>query len=827
MESRRKFLRMSSGAMLGSQLMPVLGNAAPTVTKAVPGRAQSLNLGWRFWRGDGVEFERPDFDDGAWRGVDVPHDWSIEDLPEQSAAEKAEVIGPFSRKAIGGTASGFTVGGTAWYRKRFIVTAADAARVDLRFDGVYMNSEVWINGVRLGEFPNGYVPFACDLTPYLVRSGENVIAVKVRNEGVNTRWYSGSGIYRHVWLDVYRERSRIAPWGAAVATRSIEKGQATLELQTRLAHVTKGLTLTSKIKDANGKTVWERGGVPAAAQVSALARIPSAALWSPDTPNLYTLVSELRRGKAVIDRTETTFGIRIVTFDVANGMTINSAGTKLKGGCIHHDNGLLGAMAFDEAEDRKVRLMKARGYNAVRPSHNPFSEAFLSACDRHGLFVIAEAFDSWRLPKQPEDYSQFFDTHWRRDLTTLVLSARHHPSIVMWSIGNEIPGRNLPTGIKTQWELVNLVHGLDPYRPVTAAVNDFVGRPMIPGEQTARPGRAAKADEASFMFLDVAGCNYKLAKYERDHALYPERIMYGSESFAKEMFANWALIDKSPYLIGDFVWTAIDYLGEAGLGGSSYAKGSGGPAAAAGWPWVTASCGDLDITGYPRAQSLARDVAWGLSQLEVLVQTPPPEGTTETLRSWGWSDEHPSWTWAGAEGKTVTVRVYTRGDRVELRLNGNRVAGGKLAADALMRAEFKVDYQPGELEAIAYSGSREIGRRTLHTAGKVALVAVLPERKRTGASRNDIAYMAIELRDTQGRLVHGVTQQLQATVSGPAELLGFGSAAWSAVGSYRAAQAKTFNGRAQLILRGTGRTGAATIAITGEGISGTAEVMFG
>ena len=826
MESRRNFLLMSSSAMLGSQLIPLVGNAAPKVTKAMPGRAQSLNLGWRFLRGDGAGFERPDFDDSEWRGVDVPHDWGVEDLPGQSTAEKAEVIGPFSRKAIGGTATGYTVGGTAWYRKRFVVPA-DFARVDVRFDGVYMDSEVWINGVRLGEFPNGYLPFACDLTPHLVPGGENVIAVKVRNEGLNTRWYSGSGIYRHVWLDVYEESSRIAPWGASVATHSVENGQATLELRTELVDFGRGLTLTSKIKTANGKTVWERRGVPASAQVSALARIPSAALWHPDTPNLYTLVSELRRGKAVVDRTETTFGIRVVTFGATTGMTINGSSVKLKGGCIHHDNGLLGAMAFDEAEDRKVRLLKARGYNAVRPSHNPFSEAFLSACDRQGLLVIAESFDAWHLPKQPDDYSQFFDKHWKHDLATLVISARHHPSIVMWSIGNEITGRNLPIGIESQWKLANLVHELDPYRPVTAAVNDFVGRPMISGEQTARPGRGGKADEASFMFLDVAGYNYKLGKYERDHALYPERIMYGSESFPKDMFATWALIEKLPYVIGDFVWAAMDYLGEAGLGGSSYKKGGGGAASPGSWPWVHAGCGDLDITGHQRAQSLARDVAWGLSQLEVVVQTPPPEGTTEVLRPWGWSDEHPSWTWPGAEGKTVAVRAYTRGDRVELRLNGKPVADGKVAADALMRAEFKIEYQPGQLEVVAYRGAKEIGRQTLNTSDKVASVAVLPERQQTGGGRNDIAYVAIELRDTKGRPVHGVAQELKATVTGPAEILGFGSAAWSAVGSYQAAQARSFNGRAQLILRGTGRTGTVTIGIVAGDISGSAEVMFG
>ena len=826
MKSRRKFLWMSSGTVLAGQLAPSLGWTAPTATDAQLGRSQSMDLGWSFTRSEGVGFEHPDFNDGAWRIVDVPHDWGIEDLPGQSTNAKAEVIGPFSRQAIGGTAHGYTVGGTGWYRKRFSVSAPNNARVHVRFDGVYMNSEVWLNGVRLGEFPNGYAPFTYDLTPHLRRQGANVLAVKVRNEGVNSRWYSGSGIYRHVWLDVFAEPSRIAPWGVSVDTQSIEQGTATLALQTNLVELRKGLTLASTIVDARGTTVWQRT-VPASAEVRANVRVSSAALWSPDTPNLYTVVTELRAGKKVLDRTETIFGIRIVTFDAATGMTINGSAIKLKGGCIHHDNGLLGAAAFDEAEDRKIRLLKQRGYNAVRPSHNQFSDALLTACDRHGMFVISEAFDAWRLPKQPADYANYFDGHWKNDLTTLVLSGRHHPSIIMWSIGNEIPGRNLSAGIEAQWRLANLVHELDPYRPVTAAINDFVGRPMIASEQTARAGQAGRADEASFMFLDIAGYNYKLSKYERDHALYPSRIMYGSESFAKDMFANWALIEKSSYLIGDFVWTAMDYLGEAGLGGSAYTKSAFGFAMPGTWPWVNASCGDLDLTGAQRAQSRARDVAWGLSKLEVLVQTPPPEGTSEMIRLWGWSDEHPTWTWPGAEGRQVVVRVYTRGDRVELRLNGRAIADGKLSAGDMMRAEFQVDYQPGQLEVVAFSGAKEIGRKVLETAEAVATVAVVPERKLAGASRNDIAYVAIELQDARGRHVHGVTQSLHAKVSGPAEIVGFGSGAWSAVDGFQDGQTKTFNGRAQLILRSTGSRGLASVTINGEGVTGSAEINFG
>ena len=479
----------------------------------------------------------------------------------------------------------------------------------------------------------------------------------------------------------------------------------------------------------------------------------------------------------------------------------------------------MGAAAFDAAEDRKVRRLKARGYNAVRPSHNPFSVAFLDACDRHGMMVLAETFDAWRMPKLPQDYSVLFDDQWRADLTAMVLSARNHPSVVLWSIGNEIPGRNLPDGVEAQWNLANLVHSLDPTRPVTAAINDFPGREMTPSQATARPGRAGVPDQASAVFLDVAGYNYKLKQYERDHAQFPNRIIVGTESFPKDVFAIWELTDRSPYLVGDFVWTAMDYLGEAGIGSHSYAKSGGGMGSLGAWPYVVSDCGDIDLIGNQKAASRAREVAWGLAPLEMAVQNPPPEGKVEVTSPWGWSDERQSWTWPGAEGKPLAVRIYTAGDRVELRLNGRTLESRAVTAADLKQTEFKVAYAPGVLEAVSFRGGAEIARRSLTTVGAPAAIRLTPEPANGGARRSDITYIAVELADAQGRRTPDVAKGLKLSISGPAELAGFGSANPSANSGYQSLATQTWDGRAQIILRGTGRPGTVRIAVQAEGLT--------
>lgn len=800
------------------------GVAAEASKRPAFGRGQPFDLGWRFHRGDGDGFEARSLDDSGWRLVDLPHDWSIEDVSAADAAPGAQAAGPFEADAIGGTATGFTVGGDGWYRKRFRLAAPPGGRVEVLFDGVYMASEAWLNGHLLGEHADGYTPFAYDLTPYLAPDGENIIAVRVRNHGQNSRWYAGSGIYRHVWLDVIPEAARFARWGVGVTTCRLDDDGAVIAISTRLEDPGEGLTLVSRVKDPAGRMQWESAAA-AQAEVRQTLTLPQPQPWSPQTPALYTLETELRRGARTIDRTETRFGVRIVAFDAAQGMTLNREPIKLRGGCVHHDNGLLGACAFDAAEDRKVRLLKARGFNAVRPSHNPFSPAFLDACDRRGVMVIGETFDAWREPKLPQDYSVGFDAWWRRDLTSTVLSARNHPSIIMWSIGNEIPGRNAPTGVKTQWQIANLVHELDPTRPVTAAINDFAGRLVTPAAASARSGRAGVPDQTSVVFLDVVGYNYKLRHYEQDHQRFPSRIVYGSESFPKDIFATWALVERSPWLLGDFVWTAMDYLGEAGIGGSVYSNGH--MATPAKWPTVVSDCGDIDLIGNQKAASLARDVVWGLSPLEIAVQRPPPAGERELVRPWGWSDERPSWTWPGAEGLPLAVRVYTAGDKIELHLNGRTLESRPVSAGDMKHVEFSVPFMPGVLEAVAFHNGAVIGRHSLATVGAPVAVRVVPEVKQGGAGRGDVTFIGVELIDVQGRRVPDVERRLTLSVSGPAELIGFGSANPLAVGSFQSASAQTWDGRALAILRGKGRPGRVRIEVASEGLkSGVADLRL-
>jgi beta-galactosidase len=814
----RRQMMLTAAAAATAVAIPSVPSMAAESSGFRMGRSQPLDLGWRFFRGEGQGFEAAQFDDSSWRPIDLPHDWSVEDLPP--ADGHGHNVGPFDREAKGGTAIGFSVGGEGWYRRRLHVPARSSGRIEVVFDGVYMNSDVWLNGHHLGSHAYGYTPFVYDLTPYLASNGDDVIAVRVRNLGENSRWYTGSGIYRHVWLDVLPEQSRIARWGVDIATRRIADGSADIEIGTKLDDVGEGVTLTVRVKDQAGRLIKE-SSTPALAEVRQALTLSSIHLWTPDTPALYTLETELHRGTRLVDRVTNTFGIRIVSFDAQRGMTLNGVPTKLRGGCIHHDNGLLGAAAFDESEERKVRLLKARGFNAVRPSHNPFSAAFLDACDRHGLLVVGETFDTWHEPKLPQDYSTVFDADWQQDLTALVLSARNHPSIILWSIGNEIPGRNTPSGIELQWRLANEVHRLDPTRAVTAAINGFAGRSVTPAAESARAGSGAMPDRTSVLFLDVVGYNYKLADYEADHQKFPTRVLFGSESFPKDVAAIWDLTEKSPWLIGDFVWTAMDYLGEAGIGGSVLvaASSAGNPLAALGaWPWVNAYCGDIDLIGQQKAQSFARDVIWGKSQLEVLVRRPVPDGKAEAVRIWGWHDEQRSWSWPGAEGKQLTVSVYTVGDRVELQLNGRVLEAKAVSAADSKRIEFSVAYEPGVLEAIACKGDAPMARQRLATVGPAKAIRLIPEQPRGRSQRGDVNYIAIEIVDEAGHVSPDAQHAVEISLSGPAELIAFGSASPLAVGSLRANTAQTWNGRALLILRGMGRTGRVAVQARAEGL---------
>lgn len=812
---RREFLASAAGA----SALVALGASAAEAAPPAPLR-QVFDLGWRFHRGAGVGFEASGLDDSAWRVVDVPHDWSVEDLPIDQANEAKSVVGPFSEAASGGGLTGFTTGGEGWYRKTFRLDKPAQGHVEVLFEGVYMDSDVWINGQHLGTHVYGYTSFAYDLTPHLSATGTNVIAVRVRNLGSNSRWYAGSGIYRHVWLDVWPEQTRIERWGVGMVTRQIADGAADIEITTRLVDAGPGLTLVSVLKDAAGRVVGKASAV-AQAQVTQALHVQAPRLWSPQAPQLYKLETQLRRGTVVLDTASHNVGIRIVEFDATRGMTINGKSTKLRGGCIHHDNGLLGAMAFDAAEERKVLLLKARGFNAVRPSHNPFSTAFLTACDRHGLLVVGETFDTWHDGKLPQDYGMHFEANWRKDLAASVLGARNHPSIVMWSIGNEVPGRNSAKGLRTQWDLVNEVHRLDPTRAVTAAVHGFPGRPVTPAAGTARAGHEGVTEQMSTVFLDVVGYNYKLDDYQADHARYPQRVFFGAESYPKDAAAIWALTEQSSWLIGDFVWTAMDYLGEAGIGGNvttTEVQAKDPAVMAPAWPWVNAFCGDVDLIGQQKPQSLARDVLWGVSPLELAVRRPVEDGTINVPRQWGWADEHASWTWPGAEGRTLAVRAYTSGDRVDLFLNGHKVGSRAVGAGDMQRVDFAVPYEPGTLEAVSYRDGKS-SRKKLVTTGTPVALRLTPERAWHGIGRGDVSFVGVEVLDAAGRPVPEAAYEVELRLSGPARLAAFGSANPLAVGSFQSRITKTWKGRALAVLRGTGKSGQVTVEVRAAGLS--------
>jgi beta-galactosidase len=842
--SRRRALQIV-GATAAAPLSPAAAHAGEAADLAlVPGgRDQPFDADWRFALGDGPEVAQREFDDAAWRRLDLPHDWSIEDRGPtlkavngvvrdidtaplwQPVTGAPKAIGPFVGGATligegdpsnGGHDTGHTVGGVGWYRKRFRLPPLPAdGRAEIVFDGVYMNAQVFLNGRLLAEHPYGYTPFVVDLTPHLSTDGENVLAVRVANLGRNSRWYSGSGIYRHVRLNLIRQQ-RFGQWGLRVTTPTVSVDQATVLLRAKLESLPAGAMVACRLRDPAGKLVAESQS-PASAETVARLELRGPRLWSPETPALYTAECELLAGGSVLDRMSTTFGVRRVEVDAQNGLRINGRSYKLRGGCLHHDNGLLGAAAIDRAEVRKIELLKARGFNAVRTSHNPPSPALLDACDRLGMLVIEEPFDCWRVGKNPDDYAQYFDGWWRTDLETMVARDGNHPSVIMWSIGNEIPETGKPDGVQTARQLAEAFRALDPLRPLTQAINTPNGPDV-----TLPDGRP---DQAATQFLDVVGYNYKMERARPEDARFPHRVVVSTESFPNQAVGFWRLIDANPSLIGEFVWTAMDYLGESGIG-RSFLSGSAfvtNPP----YPWFNAFCGDIDLIGGQKPQSLQRDVIWGLSPLEVAVQRPLPEGVGERISPWGWRDELHSWTWQGQEGKLLNVRVYTLGDRVELTLNGRKVAEKAMTDADMATALLSVPYAPGKLIATAYRGGRRIGQRTLETAGAPAALRVRVDRPRIPAVRGELAHVTVEVVDGSGRLVPDAVTVIEAALTGPAELAAFGNANPRGVASFRQPVAKTWHGRALAILRPTGEAGALTLEVRAEGLrSATARVVM-
>ncbi|MGJ5816032.1 glycoside hydrolase family 2 TIM barrel-domain containing protein [Paludibaculum fermentans] len=845
----RRSALQAAAALFSAPFLAQPAGAAVTQMAASPKRNQRFDEDWRFLRADAPGAELPAFNDTSWRALSLPHDWSVEDLPPRpahgngegilwGAADLPTRVGPFDTDlSAGGRDTGWFVGGTGWYRKHFHIDALPAGgQVEIVFDGVYMNSDVWLNGHLLGNQPYGYTTFAYDLTPHLSPGGVNVLAVRVRNEGRNSRWYSGSGIYRHVWLNTTGS-VRIPTWSLFVTTPEVSRQRAAVKVSAGVENRTSSTReVTVHLQLFDGKapvsanqavTLSVAAGATATAEHTFTLDNPK--LWSTGTPHLYRAEAAVLAAGAAADSASTSFGLRRVEIDVTNGLRINGEAIKLKGGCLHHDNGLLGACAIDRAEERRIELMKANGFNAIRTSHNPPSPAFLDACDRLGMLVLDEAFDQWQRQKNPQDYHQYFDKWWQHDLDAMILRDRNHPCVFLWSIGNEIPERAEPAGVETAKRMVERIRQLDPTRLVTSAISGaFAGSESL---------------DPAFIHLDVGGYNYMWGFYEKDHARHPERIILGTESFPQQAFQNWQLVEKHPYVLGDFVWTGMDHLGESSIGNAQLTSpGRGGPpnqrpAQPSGFgniftgltsfgnislpfPWFNCYCGDIDLIGQLKPQGYYRRILWGLSKLEMAVQRPVPAGQTESISAWGWSDELRSWTWPGSEGKTLKVRVYTTGDKVSLLLNGAEIASKPVSPETQLTAEFDVPYRPGTLKAVAYQSGKPISELAFQTTGKPARLKITADRAEIRRDRNDLSFVTVEVVDAAGLLVPDTVIPVAFSVSGAGELAAAGSANPKDPFSFRKPRPKTFHGQCLAILRPKGTAGSITLQAQAEGLAG-------
>jgi beta-galactosidase len=704
--------------------------------------------------------------------------------------------------------------------------------VQLEFEGVYMNAEVTVNSQLVCLQPYGYSSFIVDLAHCLAYGQDNTVGVVANNTAQpNCRWYSGTGIYRHVWLRL-GGGIHIPPWGVFVSTPIAGTDVSVVQAATELAGLSGGLdgaVLRSTIIDA-------QGGIVAQAQMPA--RLPShqqtllvrdAQLWSVDEPNLYTLLSEVLVDGAVVDTETTTFGIRTITADARNGLRINGAPVKMKGGCIHHDHGPLGAASYDRAEERKVELLKSAGYNALRCAHNPPAPALLDACDRLGCLVIDETFDAWTSAKVTNDYHLHFQDWWQRDTAAMVRRDRNHPSVILWSIGNEIfEALGNPAGAAWSRRQADYIRSLDNTRLVTSGVmNNFIeeaasGEPggtfkMKPPPEDPLKDRWARQTADFIRPLDVAGYNYMAQRYEVDQARFPNRVIAGTETWGHLMHRFWAETERLPNVIGDFVWTAIDYLGEAGGGAVNFeGKVAFGGAP---FPYHTSGIGDFDICGFKRPQSSYRDLLWGVRTAPfIAVLDPQHHGKPMGFTPWAWEPVLDTWTFPGQEGKLAQVDVYAMDEEVEVLVNG--VSAGRKPAGAACqnKASFDVVYQPGVIEAVGYSGGRETGRHRLVTASEPAALSLSADRAEIQAGCGDLAYVAIEVLDRAGVPVKHGEPVIHVEVSGAGELIAIGSGNPESDERYVGDQHKAYHGRLLAIVRSAAQAGDITFTARTEGL---------
>ncbi|MBS7563267.1 glycoside hydrolase family 2 protein [Mucilaginibacter sp. Bleaf8] len=770
-------------------------------------RVQDFDQSWKFFLGDAPAASQEKFNDLKWRSLNLPHDWSIE--------------GSFSKDHPAGTGGGALPGGIGWYRKTFTVPAAlKGKQVYIDFDGVYRNSEVWINGHLLGKRPNGYISFEYELTPYLKFGQNNVIAVRADNaDQPNSRWYSGSGIYRNVWL-VTTNKIAVGHWGTYVNTPVVSADKATVNIKVDVKNATgagQTVTVKSRIVDAAGKTVSGSGSVGFKvsgknAMADQQLTVTKPNLWSVDNPYLYKVVTEIEQNNKVLDTYTTPLGIRYFNFDAYKGFSLNGKPLKILGVCNHHDLGCLGAAFNVRAAERQLQILKAMGCNSIRTSHNPPAPELLDLCDKMGFIVMDEAFDMWKIAKTKQDYHLYWDEWHKRDLEDQLLRDRNHPSVMIWSIGNEIMEQYSQTdtsGRPIARELAAIVRGMD-NRPITSALNE------------PQPYNNIIKSNA----LDLIGYNYHHQDFASFHERYPgkkfiatettsaletrgqydmpsdsirrwphkpeEQLKDGNPDNTVSAYDNvstpwgstheetWKIMKKYDHLSGMYIWTGFDYLGEP----TPYE-----------WPSRSSYFGIIDLAGFPKDVYYMYQSEW------------TSKNVLHILPHWNWQP-----------GKTVDVwAYYNNADEVELYLNGKSLGIKKKQGDDL-HVMWRVKYEPGTIKAISRKNGKTVLTREVHTAGKPAKLQLIADRSQIKADGKDLSFVTVNVLDKNGNLVPDAAHKVSFKVNGAASIAGMDNGSQTSMESFKGTQHSVFNGVGLAVIQSRGKAGNVVLTASAAGL---------
>ena len=812
--------------LLAAVIAVVVGGLLPAPAPAadLPAAAErraGFDAGWRFAKGDPAGAEQPGFADGGWRLLDLPHDWAIE--------------GPFDPK-INPHVGALPAFGVAWYRKHFRVPAEAKGRFyAIEFDGAMSNATVYLNGQRLGGRPYGYIGFSFDLTPQLVFGGENVLAVRLAPEEHSSRWYPGAGIYRHVWIDATGP-VHVARWGTYVTTPKVSDDTATVSVRTELRNreaQPASVSLETRILDARGLEVARRSDeatVPAGATqaVPVTLSVPKPERWDLERPYLYTAVSEVRRGDATLDRYQTRFGIRTIEYGPQQGFRLNGRRLRFQGVCNHHDLGALGTAVNYRATERQLEILKRMGTNAIRTSHNPPSPELLELADRMGFLVMDEAFDMWRMPKVENGLSKFFDEWSDTDLRDLLRRDRNHPSVVMWSIGNEIPEQDKEDGWKVAKRLADICRQQDPTRPTTAAFdsadnaikNHLAEQVDIPGwnyRAHQYPQLAKQHPQWTMVASETSSCvssrgvyHLPIEKYEKHPSLQLTSYDVIAPPWAYCPDVEFAALEKTPQVIGEFVWTGFDYLGEP----TPYFLDAA--AQKTDWPARSSYFGVVDLAGFPKDRFYLYQSQWTKAPMVHVL---------------------PHWNWAGREGQPIPVVAYTNAEAVELFLNGKSLGRkakgaepvvipvGKKTSDDLKfdtkyRIGWQVPYAPGELKAVAFAGSQAVATDVVRTAGAPARLLLEPDRKAIRGDGEDLSFVTVRVVDRDGNPCPAADNLVRFELGGPGVIAAVDNGNAASVEPFQADRRKAFSGLALVIVRAKrGEAGPISLKASAEGLA--------